>query len=349
MNETGKHADRIHDVLLVGAGPIGLEMAAALKGAGVDYVHLERGQVGETISHFPLQMRWFSSNDRIGIAGLPLQTGDQNKASREEYLAYLRQVVRHFDLRVRSYEPVSGVEQEEGHILVRSTPSSGERLTRARRLILAIGGTHRPRRMGIPGEELSHVDHSFVEPHRYFGRKLLVIGGRNSAVEAALRCWHAGAEVALSYRREAIDPDHVKYWLLPELRGRLLRKEIEGHLETTPVSIAPDSVRLRRADGSEYDVAADFVLPLIGFTADHSLFDMLELDRVGEESAPLLDPDTMESSVPGVHVIGTAVAGEQHQFAVFMENCHVHVDRVMAVIRGTAAPEAPASDPMPES
>ncbi len=349
MNETGKHADRIHDVALVGAGPIGLEMAAALKGAGIDYVHLERGQVGETISHFPLQMRWFSSNDRIAIAGLPLQTGDQNKASREEYLAYLRQVVRHYDLAVRSYEPVTAVERVDDHFALSSAPAGGERVTRARRLVLAIGGTHRPNRLGIPGEELSHVDHSFVEPHRYFGRRLLVIGGRNSAVEAALRCWHAGAKVALSYRREAFDPDHVKYWLLPEFKGRLVRGEIEGHLETTPVSIAPGSVCLRRADGSEYDVPADFVLPLVGFTADHSLFDMIGMKRVGEESAPLLDPDTMECSVPGVHVIGTAVAGEQRRFAVFMENCHVHVERVMAAIMGGEAPRSPESDSLPES
>lgn len=344
-----KHADPVHEVALIGAGPIGLEMAAALKRAGVDYVHLERGRIGETISRFPRQMRFYSSNERIGLAGLPLGTVDQAKASREEYLAYLRQFVLHFGLEIRSYEAVTRITRENGGFELRSEVPGGSRRTRARRVILAIGGTHRPRRLGVPGEHLPHVDHAFVEPHRYFARRLLIVGGRNSAAEAALRCYHAGVQVALSYRRQEFQRGMIKYWLQPELEGRLERGEIEDLRGTVPVSIGTSSVRLRRLDGSEFETPADFVLPLIGFSADHELFEQVGMERIGEEEAPLLDMATMESSVPGVYVIGTAIAGEQHRFGVFLENCHVHVERVLAAITGGEAPPSPEPSAEPES
>ena len=344
-----KQTDRAVDVALVGAGPIGLEMAVALKRAGVDYVHLEAGQIGQTIAGFPREMHFYSSNDRIAIAGLPLVTTDESKATREQYLGYLRQVARREALAIRSYEPVTGIAREGEHYLLRSHSLAGPRETPARNVILALGGTHRPRRLGIPGEDLLHVSHQFVEPHPYFGQRLLVVGGRNSAVEAALRCWHAGAQVALSYRRAAFDRKAVKYWLLPELEGRIARGEIEGHLATQPVAIEPGRALLRRADGETYAVAADFVLLLTGYEADTSLNRQLGLALEGEEQAPVLDPDTMESSLPGVYVIGTATAGTQQRFQIFLENCHVHVDRVLAALTGRPAPDAPAPLERPES
>jgi thioredoxin reductase (NADPH) len=342
----------IREIALVGAGPIGLEMAVALKRGGLDYAHLERGQVGETITRFPLQMRFFSSNDRIALAGLPLVNTDQSKATREEYLAYLRQVITHFGLEVRTHTAVTDAAWRGDHYLLAVATAAVQEEIRARRLILALGGTHRPRRLGIPGEDLPHVHHAFVEPHRYFGRRVLIVGGKNSAGEAALRCWHAGAKVALSYRREAFAAKQIKYWLQPELEGRLDRGEIEGHLGTVPVAIEPGAVRLRRNDGSEVEVAADFVLVLIGFEQDRRLFDALGVETAGEAMAPVFDPDTMRAggdALPGLYVIGTATAGEQRRFAVFLENCHVHVDRVLAHLRGEAPPPAPVPEREPES
>ena len=343
---------RIHDLALVGAGPIGLEMAVALKRAGLDYAHLERGQIGETISRFPLEMRWFSSNDRIALAGLPLNTTDQSKATREEYLAYLRQLVQHFGLMIRTHEEVTSIRKLPSHYLLTSETSGGTRETRARKLILSVGGTHSPRRLDIPGEDRPHVHHSFVEPHRYFGKRLLVVGGKNSACEAALRCWHAGARVSLSYRGERFAERQIKYWLQPELEGRMSRGEIVSHLGTVPVRIAPGVTTLRRGDGSEYRVDADFVLVLIGFSADQRLFDALGVELVGDARTPAIDLATMRcggDAMPGLYAIGTAVAGEQRSFAIFLENCHVHVERVMAHLMGDAPPLYPSPDREAES
>src|SRR5437763_7215645 len=203
------------DVAIIGAGPIGIELAVALKRAGVDYQHFDAKQIGYTISWFAPQTKFFSSNERIAIAGVPLMTADQSKATREEYLTYLRGVVTQFDLQIRTYEPLVAIERRHHEFILTTRPSIGERKTRARRLVLATGGTDHPRRLNIPGEDLPHVSHYFQDPHTYFGKRLLIVGGKNSAAEAALRCHYAGAHVSLSYRRDQLPAKSIKHWLLP--------------------------------------------------------------------------------------------------------------------------------------
>src|SRR4051794_8793459 len=170
--------ETLTDVALVGAGPIGLEMAVALKRGGFDYIHFDAKQIGYTISWFPPQTRFFSSNERIAIAGVPLQTADQSKASREEYLAYLRSIVLQFELNVQTYEPIAAIDRRGGEFLLTTKPRGGERKYRAKRLILATGGTDHPRRLNIPGEDLPHVSHYFRDAHEYFERQLLIVGGK---------------------------------------------------------------------------------------------------------------------------------------------------------------------------
>jgi thioredoxin reductase (NADPH) len=333
------------DVVIVGAGPIGLELAVAFKGAGIDYLQFDAKQVGQTISWFAPGTRFFSSNERIAIAGVPLQTADQGKASREEYLAYLRSVVLQFDLNVRCYETVIGIDRDErqGGFVVTTRRGGVERRTRARRVVLATGGTDRPRKVGIPGEDLPHVSHYFQDPHTYFRQDLLIVGGKNSAVEAALRCHHAGARVAISYRRPTLPSKSIKYWLLPEINGTIESGRIAGHFETVPVRITPTHVALQRVDerltpvGDTYDVPADFVLLMTGYEQDHALLRLAGVELVGPDQIPAFDGRTMETNVPGLHVAGTATGGTQQRYTVFIENCHVHVERIFAAIRGAAA------------
>src|SRR4051812_43302970 len=174
-----------HDVAVVGAGPIGLELAVALKRANVDYLHFDAKQIGYTISWFAPQTRFFSSNERIAIAGVPLNTADQSKATREEYLAYLRGVVTQFDLKINTYEPLAGLARDGGDFVLTTKPHGTSRTVRAKRIVLVTGGTDHPRRLNIPGEDLPHVSNYFRDAHTYFGKRLLIVGGKNSAVEAA--------------------------------------------------------------------------------------------------------------------------------------------------------------------
>jgi thioredoxin reductase (NADPH) len=343
------------EVAIVGAGPIGLELAVALKRAGISYLHFDARQIGQTVSWFAPGTRFFSSNERIAIAGVPLGTADQSKASREDYLNYLRGVVTQFDLAIKTYEPIVSIARDGDGFVLTSRPAGAEKQYRARRLVLCTGGTDRPRKLNIPGEDLPHVSHYFQDPHPYFRQNLMIVGGKNSAVEAALRCHNAGARVSLSYRRPALPAKSIKYWLMPEISGLLEAKRIAGYFSTIPIRITPTHVTLQQTDeagqpcGDTLETPADFVLLLTGYEQDHSLLKLAGVELRGDEQAPVFDPRTMETNVPGLYVAGTATGGTQQRYTVFIENCHVHVERIVAAIEGHAKNVADPQFAAPES
>ncbi|MEM1011376.1 MAG: NAD(P)-binding domain-containing protein [Planctomycetota bacterium] len=325
-------ASPTHDqtrVVIVGGGPIGLEVAATMQRAGVDYRVLEAKEVGHTMTWWAPQTKWFSSNERIAIAGMPLVTPDGSKASREQYLAYLRGVVSALDLDVRTFEPVADIQREEDGFVVHSQTRGGPRETRCDAVVLAIGGTDFPSKLGVPGDDLPHVDGYLREPHSYFGRRVLIVGGRNSAIEAALRCHHAGADVALSYRGDELPEKSIKYWLLPEIKGLIKSDRIAGHFGTEVKAITPTHVTLSSTDG-DTDVEADVVLSLIGYRQDKRLLRRAGVDLIGDGERPSYDEATMETNVPGLYVAGTAIAGTQSsKYSVYLENCHDHAQKIL--------------------
>lgn len=344
-------SQHVHEAAVVGAGPIGIELAVALKKANIDYVHFDAKQIAYTVSWYAPQTRFFSSNERIAIAGVPLVTAEQQKATREQYLAYLRGVVEQYDLQINTYEPVVAIDREADCFRLTTRPASGERTTLVRRLILATGGTDRPRMLGVEGEDLSHVSHYFGDPHHYFRKRLLVVGGRNSAVEAALRCHHAGAKVFFSYRRPALVEKSIKYWLLPEFKSLVNTGRIHAFFASHVKRITPTQVELSLEGGHEFTVDADFVLLLTGYQQDSTLLKAAGVTLDGPQHCPRYDPDTMQTNVPGLYVAGTAIGGTQERFTVFIENCHVHVERIMhhAFNIRTLAPELAAASEAPES
>ena len=336
-------------VCIVGGGPIGIELAVALKRRQIDFQLIEAGSIGQTMSWWAPQTRWFSSNQRISIAGVPLVTPDQQKATREQYLAYLRSVVTQFELNLQTYQKVVRVESiKDGGFKVyrRSAASSSSsndathcETTRCDALVLAVGGTDFPRRLGIPGEDSPHVDGYLRDPHRYFGRRVMIVGGRNSAAEAALRLHHAGASVSICYRGDKLPSKSIKYWIAPELEGLIEAGRITAYFNTVPQSISPRHVDLRDpSTGSVFTVPADDVLVLIGYEQDKTLFNQCGVPLEGPSQSPVLDPKTMETNVAGIYVAGTAVAGTQSsKFTTFLENCHEHVDKIVAHLCGTPA------------
>lgn len=324
-----------NEVALIGAGPIGIEMAIALKRAGVPYVHLEAKQIGYTISWWPRNTHFFSTTERIELAGVPIQSLSQQRTTGEEYLAYLRALVEQFDLQINTYEPVIDIQRNADGFSLRTHPLAGERTYQVRRVILAVGDMDVPNLLNIPGEDLPTVSHYFRDPHEYFRKRLLIVGGRNSAVEAALRCWRAGAHVSISYRKAEFNEVYVKNPLLPDLKTQIDYGNIAFLPETRPVIIMPDHVTLERlSTGEQFDYPTDFVLINTGFAADPRLFETAGVRLVGDQRAPEFNPDTMETNVPGIYVAGTAAAGTQSQYRLFIENAHVHVGRIVQAITG---------------
>ena len=331
------------DTLIIGAGPIGLELAVALKDAGVDYIQVDANQIGHTISWFPRQCRFFSSPERIAISGVPLMTSEQAKASREEYLGYLRGIVQQFDLPIRTYERVTKIDpQVDGSRFRVITQRSGGQTTeyQANHVVVAIGDMHHPRELRrldgspVPGADSPHVSHYFDEPHPYFGQRLLIVGGKNSAVEAAIRCYRAGAKVAISYRQSAFS-DSIKYWLKPEIEWLIKTGAVEFFPNTLPEAITHDAVILRSTTSDEtINLKIDFVLALIGYRMDGTLLSKAGVELVGENQAPKVNIETMESNVPGLFIAGTAAGGTQMRFKLFIENCHAHVVRIAKALTG---------------
>jgi len=322
-------------VAIIGAGPIGIELAVALKRAGVDYLQFDAQQIGFTISWWPRETYFFSTTERIELAGIPIPNTAQGRVTGEEYLAYLRGIIEQFDLQINTYEPVVDIHKQEDDFLLVTCPPTGEQRYLAQKVVIAIGDMHRPNKLGLPGEDLPHVDHYFVDPHRYFRQKLLIVGGRNSAAEAALRCWRAGAKVTLSYRRAVFDEKSVKHFILPDLLAQIELGTIGFLPETVPVEITPSHVVLKRPDGTHFEQPADFVLMLTGFIGDMTLFEKAGVSLVGEGRAPQHNSKTMETNVPGIYVAGTAAGGERKQkYSYFIENCHVHVARIFHHLTG---------------
>jgi bacillithiol disulfide reductase len=346
-----------HDTIIIGAGPIGIELAAALKQRGRDFALLEAGSIGSTMGWWAPGTKFFSSPERIAIAGVPLTTRDQEKATREEYLAYLRTVIGVYDIHVRTQTRVVKARAvADGFELTtaRSTHGVGgpaelvspgllddeTETWHAKRVVLVIGDIHRPRMLSVPGEDLPHVSHYFDDPHVYFPSRVLVVGGKNSAVEAAIRCYRAGCKVTLSYRRPALDPDRVKYWLLPEIEWLIDKGYIGFKPSTVPVSFDGAGARLESLDesgkptGQAEQVEADHILLLTGYVQDPGLFEQLGVELLSDSRKPKFSLATMETNVPGVFVAGTAIGGTQPRARVFIETSHVHVERIIAAIEG---------------
>ena len=337
-----RHKKRKTQVAIVGGGPIGLELTAALDEMGIDYILFEARQIGHTISTWPKRTHFYSTAERIAIAGVPIPLADNAHITGEQYLAYLRSVVQQFDLDINAYERVITLELAGDGFHLTTETRSGERAYRAQQVVLAVGDMASVNKLGIPGEDLPHVIHRLDDPHQTFRQRLLVVGGGNSALEFAARCWRIGANVTLSYRRARFDPLFVKSALLEDFRTLTREGSIEFLPRTTPVEIGPGYVTLAPTrdgepiDGEYTQRKADFVLLCTGYRADLSLFDQVGVTLERERRIPRFNPDTMETDVTGVYVAGTAANGDWGRHKLFIETTHHHVTKVVQHITGRA-------------
>lgn len=321
------------EVAIIGAGPIGIELALSLKKYDIPYIHFDKGQIGQTIYDYPPQTHFFSSSERIAIDSIPIQTINQQKCTREEYLAYLRTCVLEHQLHIYTFEEATAIHKisHGENFNIETISAAGKRGYCVPYVVLSTGGTAKSRMLNIPGENLPHVSSKLKDPHLYFQKKIVIIGSRNSSVEWSLRCFHAGANVKMISRRQMLDPAHVKYWLLPELKSLATEKQIECIFNAEVIEILPDAIKLANHQGETSIIKADFVVKAIGFESDMTLFKKMGI-KLLENEVPNYDPKTMETNIRNVFVMGTATGGTQVNFKVFIENCHVHVHRILEAI-----------------
>ena len=334
--ETNGHPleDGTVDLLVVGAGPIGLACAIEAETVGLSARVVEKGALVNSLVGYPTQMEFFSTPELLEIGGHPLAT-TLYKPRREEAIDYYRGVSQREGLDVRLGERVEAVEGEAGDFTVVTSKGTHH----ARAVVLATGFFDQPNRLGVEGEDLPHVAHYYKEPYPYSGRHVVVVGAKNSAAKAALEINRHGGHVTLVVRGEEVSPS-VKYWIRPDLLNRIEDGAIDALFRSTITRITPEAVHVDTPDG-ERVLPADFVLPLIGYHPDFAFLHRLGVETDGPECTPVVDADTMESTRPGLYLAGT-VCGGYRTSRWFIENGRIHAAQIAAHLAGLPAPEVEA-------
>ena len=322
-------------VVVVGAGPTGIACAIELGRLGVDAVCHDRGGILHSIQQFPEEMRWFSTRDLLDIAGVPFGTPDAHP-TRLETLAYYRSVAERFGVRVAAESTIERVAaRPDGGVDVEATGRGGAGRWTAPAAILATGFFDNPRRLDVPGAERPHVHARYVSGFPFHGRDVVVVGGKNSAAEAALDLYRHGARVTLVHRGEALSP-RVKYWIKPDLENRIAAGAIRAFFRSRVAAIEADAVRLETPAG-EAIVPADAVFPLIGYEPDFAHFERCGIRLEGEARIPAHDPETLESNVPNLYLAG-AMLGGRDIGRIFIENSRHHAARIARSIAARLQP-----------
>jgi bacillithiol disulfide reductase len=325
----------VRDILIVGAGPSGLATAIAAKQQGLDYAIVEQGVLVNSIFNFPVHMVFFTTPELLEIGGLPLTT-PYDKPTRLEALRYYRRVVDTFGIQIAFEEkvididPPGNVRDEEPVFAVTTIdPRGTSRVRYGRTVVLAIGYYDHPNYLGIPGEDLPHVSHYYDDAHPYYRKRVVVVGGKNSAAEAALELFRGGAHVTLVHRRPTLG-DSIKYWVRPDIENRIKESSIAVRFETCVTAITPMGVVVDGKGGRE-EIPAEHVFLLTGYHPDVDLMRRAGIDCDEETLKPALNGETFEANVPNLFIAGGAIAGKQTG-SIFIENGRFHGEKIVKVI-----------------
>jgi len=319
------------DVLIIGAGPAGLAAAIAAKTRGLSYVVLEKGGLVNSLQRYPVDMVFFTTPELLEIGGLPF-VSPHDKPTRQEALRYYRRVTDFFGLDIRFDETVTRVERlDDGGFSVTAQPRHGAPIARqAQAVVVASGAYDMPNRIGVPGEDLPHVSHYYQEAHSSYRKRVVIVGGKNSAAEAALELYRGGAHVTMVHRRATLGAS-IKYWVKPDIENRIAEGSIAARFEAKVVEITPESVVIEHS-GSRESLPADHVLLLTGYHADFDLLRACGIEIDEASGVPLHDPSTLEStSVAGVFFAGGVLAGKDTA-PIFIENGRFHGERIVKVL-----------------
>ena len=313
------------DVIIVGAGPIGLNCALEAEKAGLSYLIIEKGTIVNSLFNYPLYMTFFSTAEKLEIAGIPF-ISTAPKPGRREALEYYQGIARQREVRLHLYEEVQTVEKRKKGFQIKTNKAEYA----AAHVILATGFYDIPKLMNIPGEDLPKVKHYYSEPYPYAAQKVVVIGGSNSAVDAALETYRKGAEVTMIVRHQTIS-DSVKYWVRPDIDNRIAEGSIAAHFGAELLEIKERSVVFRTADGKTQEIENDFVLAMTGYLPNFDLLSRCGIELQGDCLNPVYDEKTMETNVPGLYLAGV-VCGGMDTHLWFIENSRIHANLIMADI-----------------
>ena len=313
-------------VIIIGSGPIGLAAGIELKKRDIPFLIIEKGCLANSIFHYPTNMTFFSTSDRLEIGGVPfISHGD--KPTRREALEYYKRVATSFELPAKLYESVQSITGDDGNFTVTTDKDTYE----ASKVVIATGFYNQPKLMNVPGEDLPKVKHYYDEPHLYALQRVLVVGAANSAVDAALETFRSGAEVSMVVRDDKID-DRVKYWKKPDIENRIKEESITAYFNSEVAAIRPDEVDINTPEGT-VTIGNDFVLAMTGYKPNFKLFEELGIELTDDASQmPVYDEQTQETSRKGVYVAGV-ICGGLDTNRWFIENARDHASKLAGDIQ----------------
>jgi len=313
------------DVLIIGAGPIGLAAGIAASKNELSYLIVEKGVLVNSLYHYPDRMTFFSTSEKLEIGDVPFVSHNP-KPTRQEALEYYRRVALKFDLNINLYEKINSIDKREYGFEV----ATSRGVHHCRNIVLGTGFYDLPNKLEVPGEDLPKVLHYYNDPHPYFKQKVAVVGAQNSAIDAALECYRKGAEVTLIHRGPEVGK-RVKYWVRPDIVNRIEEGSIKAYFNTKVEKITEDAIQINQ-QGNIITLDNDFVLALTGYQPNFSLLRSAGV-TINEEDAmkPLYNPETMESDVEGIYLAGVVVGGLETS-KWFIENSRVHAAQIMRTI-----------------
>ena len=318
-----------YDVICIGAGPTGLATAIEARRAGMRALVLDKGCLCNSIYHYPVNMVFFTTPELLEIGDLPLVSPNE-KPTRIEALKYYRKAAEHYQLELRLFELVLRVEgSDENFSVATRTEKGGEGRYRGKKIVVATGYYDLPNKLNVPGEDLPHVSHYYTEPYEFWEREVVVVGGKNSAAEAALDLYRNGAKVTLVHRNEQLGQT-IKYWVKPDIENRIKAGQIQAMLQTRVKEITRDEVIVSNG-AAEKRLPARQVFALTGYHPDFMFIESLGVHLDAVTRKPALDPNTLESNVPGIHLAGVVIGG-RHTGEIFIENGRFHGKQIIEAL-----------------
>ena len=309
------------DVLIIGAGPIGLACGIEAQKAGKSYVIIDKGTLVNSLYNYPVFMTFFSTSERLEIGGVPF-VSISPKPNRNEALEYYRRVTEKFQLNVRLFEEVLSCQKQTDGIFQVVTSKSNYVVGN---VIIASGFYDIPNLMNIPGEDLPKVIHYYKDPHYYAFSKVLVVGANNSSVDVALETYRKGAEVTMVIRGSDIGPN-VKYWVRPDIENRIKEGSIKAYFESSLKEIKEHSVIIATPEG-DIEIENDFVAAMTGYQPNFKFLEKMGV-TLDENHTPSYNPETMEANLQGLYLAGVVCGGmDTHKW--FIENSRVHAEQIM--------------------
>ncbi len=319
-----------YDIICIGAGPTGLATAIEAKRAGMRPLVIDKGCLCNSIYHYPVNMVFFTTPELLEIGDLPLVCAAE-KPTRVEALKYYRKAAEHYGLELRLYERVLRVDGQDGNFtVVTKTEKGTEGRYSSKKIAVATGYYDLPNELGVPGEELPHVSHYYTEPHEFWNQDVVVVGGKNSAAEAALDLFRNGARVTLVHRQKDLGAT-IKYWVRPDIENRIKAGQVKALFETRVKQITKNDAVVENGAG-EKRLPARQVFALIGYHPDFAFIEKLGVQLDPESRKPALDPDTLESNVPGIHLAGVVIGG-RHTGDIFIENGRFHGKQIIEALK----------------